>query len=122
MDNYNQMINNDYNNMVYSGANEQVPSQQPQHHQIDPDETMMLTGDGTDKVPVDQYHQQRESIITNIPPPHQMDVYQQHELQPHDALLIQNHQAQLQQTSVIQTPMEYSTPATDNNGPFFFVT
>lgn len=123
MDNYNQMMNNDYNSMVYQNTTNQIPveQQQQQHQLVGGDGSMLLPEDSV-KIPTnDEYHEQRQSIVADLSQHHQqMESYPQDaHLQPQDVLLIQNHQAQLQQTSVIQQSEEYNSatePMEQGNG------
>lgn len=107
MDNYNQMMNNDYNSMVYQNAPNQVVVEQQQP--LAGGDGSMLLPENSVKIhhPTNEYHEGRM--------PEQMEGYPHDDahLQPQDVLLIQNHQAQLQQSSVIEQSEEFNSATTE---------
>lgn len=116
MDNYNQMMSNDYNNMVYQGAGHQIPVEQEQHP-LTGDDSSLLLPEHAVKLATNEYHGERETLAAVQP----MEGYEQPDahLQPQDVLLIQNHQAQLQQSSAIEPSEEYNNvtePMEQGNG------
>lgn len=113
MDNYNQMMSNDYNSMVYQNAGHQIPvEQQPQEQQHELSGADGFLPEHAVKMATNDYHEERQTMEANLQPnEQQIEGYEQQNahLQPQDVLLIQNHQAQLQQSSVIEQSEEYNS-------------